>query len=58
MLIDDDKEEFGELEIEQQKIQQKPELPEKYREKSLDEIVKMHQEAEKLIGKQAKLRQK
>jgi hypothetical protein len=53
MLIDDEKEEFGELEIEQQKIEQKPELPEKYREKSLDEIVKMHQEAEKLIGKQA-----
>jgi len=53
MLIDDDKEELGELEIEQQKIEQKSELPEKYREKSLDEIVKMHQEAEKLIGKQA-----
>ena len=53
MLIDDEKEEFGELEIEQQKIEQKPELPEKYRDKSLDEIVKMHQEAEKLIGKQA-----
>jgi len=53
MLIDDDKEELGELEIEQQKIEQKTELPEKYREKSLDEIVKMHQEAEKLIGKQA-----
>jgi len=53
MLIDDDKEEFGELEIEQQKIEQKPELPEKYRDKSLDDIVKMHQEAEKLIGKQA-----
>ena len=53
MLIDDDKEELGELQIEEQKIEQKPELPEKYREKSLDEIVKMHQEAEKLIGKQA-----
>ena len=53
MLIDDDKEELGELEIEQQKIEQKPELPEKYRDKSLDEIVRMHQEAEKLIGKQA-----
>ena len=53
MLIDDDKEELGELEIEEQKIEQKPELPEKYREKSLDEIVRMHQEAEKLIGKQA-----
>ena len=53
MLIDDDKEELGELEIEQQKIEQKPELPDKYRDKSLDEIVRMHQEAEKLIGKQA-----
>lgn len=53
MLIDDDKEELGELEIEEQKAEQKPELPEKYRDKSLDEIVKMHQEAEKLIGKQA-----
>jgi len=53
MLIDDDKEELGELEIEQQKIEQKAELPDKYRDKSLDEIVRMHQEAEKLIGKQA-----
>jgi len=53
MLIDDDKEELGELEIEEQKIEQKPELPDKYRDKSLDQIVKMHQEAEKLIGKQA-----
>ena len=53
MLIDDDKEELGELEIEEHKIEQKPELPDKYRDKSLDEIVRMHQEAEKLIGKQA-----
>lgn len=28
-------------------------IPEKYRGKSLDDVVKMHQEAEKLIGKQA-----
>jgi putative protein kinase ArgK-like GTPase of G3E family len=28
-------------------------LPPKYKGKSLDEIVKMHQEAEKLIGRQA-----
>jgi len=53
MLIDDDKELPGELEIEEQKSASKPDLPEKYRDKSLDEIVKMHQEAEKLIGKQA-----
>lgn len=30
-----------------------PELPEKYRGKSVEDIVRMHQEAEKLIGKQA-----
>ncbi len=53
MLIDDEKEVPGELEVEEQKIVQKSELPDKYRDKSLDEIVKMHQEAEKLIGKQA-----
>jgi hypothetical protein len=29
------------------------EIPEKYKNKSLDEIVRMHQEAEKLIGRQA-----
>lgn len=52
MLIDEDKELPSELEIEEQKAT-KPELPEKYRDKSLDEIVRMHQEAEKLIGKQA-----
>lgn len=33
--------------------QQEPEVPEKYKGKSLDEIVRMHQEAEKLIGRQA-----
>ena len=31
----------------------KDEVPEKYRGKSLEEIVKMHQESEKLIGRQA-----
>jgi len=30
-----------------------PEIPEKYRGKSIEEIVKMHQESEKLIGRQA-----
>jgi len=29
----------------------KDEVPEKYKNKSLDEIVRMHQEAEKLIGR-------
>jgi len=49
MLIDEENEPLGELEIEESKS----ELPEKYREKSLEEVVRMHQEAEKLIGKQA-----
>ena len=53
MLVDDDKEELGELEAEEFKAEPKSELPEKYRDKSLDDIVRMHQEAEKLIGKQA-----
>ena len=35
-------------------VQEQPELPEKYRGKSLEDIVKMHQESEKLIGKQAR----
>jgi len=52
MLIDDEQEPFGELEAEEAKAQA-PDLPEKYRAKSLEEVVRMHQEAEKLIGKQA-----
>jgi hypothetical protein len=50
MLIDEEQEPLGELEIEEKKS---AELPDKYREKSLEEVVRMHQEAEKLIGKQA-----
>jgi hypothetical protein len=39
---------------EQQKPEEtKPELPEKYRNKKLEDVVRMHQEAEQLIGKQA-----
>lgn len=49
MLIDEPTEPLGELEIEETKN----ELPEKYRAKSLEEVVRMHQEAERLIGKQA-----
>jgi hypothetical protein len=49
MLIDEPTEPLGELEIEEIKT----ELPEKYRAKSLEEVVRMHQEAERLIGKQA-----
>jgi hypothetical protein len=49
MLVDQESEPLGELEVEQAKS----ELPDKYRDKSLEEIIRMHQEAEKLIGKQA-----
>jgi hypothetical protein len=50
MLVDDEQEPLGELEVEEKKS---AELPDKYRAKSLEEVVRMHQEAEKLIGKQA-----
>ena len=38
---------------EPEEVAPQPELPEKYRGKSLDEIIRIHQEAEKLIGRQA-----
>lgn len=50
MLVDQEPEPLGEIEAEEAKS---TELPEKYRDKSLEDIVRMHQEAEKLIGKQA-----
>jgi hypothetical protein len=36
-----------------EEIAKEPDLPEKYRGKSLEEVVRMHQESEKLIGRQA-----
>lgn len=50
MLIDQEPEPLGEIEAVESA---KPEFPEKYRDKSLEDIIRMHQEAEKLIGKQA-----
>ncbi len=38
---------------EQNNTQATPEIPDKYKGKNLEEIVRMHQEAEKLIGRQA-----
>jgi hypothetical protein len=40
-------------EVDTAPVEVKDEVPEKYRNKTLDEIVRMHQEAEKLIGRQA-----
>ena len=42
-----------EEEVTQQVEQTEPEVPEKYKGKSTAEIVRMHQEAEKLLGKQS-----
>ena len=59
MLIDNPDEMQNELDIvEKQKLetsveQVSDEIPDKYRGKQLSDIIKMHQEAEKLIGKQA-----
>ena len=58
-LIDEEIEKPSEIEAEEIKQQEvtpepkAPEIPEKYSGKSLEDIVKMHQEAEKLIGRQA-----
>ena len=41
-----------EAEVEQPQVEE-PTLPEKYQGKSLEEVVKMHQEAEKLLGRQS-----
>jgi hypothetical protein len=58
MLIDNDDEMLGELQVEEKKLANTVEpvtndLPDKYRGKELSDIIKMHQEAERLIGKQA-----
>jgi hypothetical protein len=37
----------------QEQAQEQPELPDKYRDKSIEDVVRMHQEAEKLLGKQS-----
>jgi hypothetical protein len=57
MLIDNEKEELSEFDIVEQKTSKKAEdrseLPEIYRDKSLEEVVKMHQDQVKMIGRQA-----
>lgn len=64
-IVDELQDEPSEFDVVEQQIQQQeeelpstpevqvPEIPEKYRGKSLEDIVKMHQEAEKLVGRQA-----
>jgi hypothetical protein len=52
-LIDEEKQEASEIEaVEQQQATPKSELPEKYRGKSIEEVAKMHSEAEKRLSVQ------
>ncbi len=54
-ITQETQEEQPQEEVAQEEVQQETveDLPPKYKGKSLDEIIKMHQEAEKLIGRQA-----
>jgi hypothetical protein len=54
MLIDNENETLGELDVVEKQLgaAQPLEIPDKYRQKSLEEVVKMHQEAEKVISRQ------
>jgi hypothetical protein len=54
MLVDNEDEMGSEIEaVEQKQAASEAKIPEKYQGKNLDDIIRMHQEAEKLIGKQA-----
>jgi hypothetical protein len=61
MLIDKEPEMPSEIEADDAKLPEledstkaaTPEVPDRYRNKSIDDIIKMHQEAEKVIGRQA-----
>jgi len=53
VLLEERQEEAVELEEHQEVAEQVDDLPEKYRNKSVKEIVQMHQEAEKLAGRQS-----
>ena len=61
MLIDKEPETPSEIEADDAKLPElddstkgvSPEVPDRYRNKSIDDIIKMHQEAEKVIGRQA-----
>lgn len=54
-----DIDDIGEIEAVEEQIEQaeqqeaKPDLPEKYRGKSVEDVIRMHQEAEKLMSRQA-----
>ena len=45
--------EVEEIQQDVEQPQDQPTIPEKYQSKSLEEVVQMHQEAEKLLGRQS-----
>jgi hypothetical protein len=51
--IENEVEEIQHSEMEVEQPQEDPTVPEKYQGKSLEEVVQMHQEAEKLLGRQS-----
>jgi hypothetical protein len=53
MLIDKEDETQSELEAEEAKVEEVAGIPDKYQNKRLEDVIRMHQEAEKMIGKQA-----
>jgi hypothetical protein len=59
-IDDDNSADDGELNVVEQLVKSEPKveevhasIPEKYKGKNIEDVIKMHQEAEKLIGKQA-----
>ena len=56
-IIDNEEQSPSEFDAVEQKeatlVAERPRIPDKYSGKSLEDIVNMHQEAEKLIGRQA-----
>ena len=50
--IEDKKEEPQQEEVKAEEVKTEVEIPEKYKEKTLQEVISMHQQAEKLIGRQ------
>jgi len=51
--IENEVDEIQQPQEEVEQPQEEPNLPEKYQNKSLEEVVQMHQEAEKLLGRQS-----
>jgi len=51
--IENEVEEIQQEQVELPQVEEQSSLPEKYQNKSLEEVVQMHQEAEKLLGRQS-----